>query len=130
MRLADCVSRFTKGLTMEKYLDKTLSVQERAEALTDAMTVEEQMSQLRFDAPAVERLGIPEYNWWNEGIHGLARSGIATVWMPLGSQEETRSLFHGLSLVLFPTATCSSQRALGESKREVRALLRCIPWRK
>ena len=36
----------------------------------DAMTVEEQMSQLRFDAPAVERLGIPEYNWWNEGIHG------------------------------------------------------------
>ena len=64
---------------MEKYLDKTLSVQERAEALTDAMTVEEQMSQLRFDAPAVERLGIPEYNWWNEGIHGLARSGIATV---------------------------------------------------
>ena len=64
---------------MEKYLDTTLSVQERAEALTDAMTVEEQMSQLRFDAPAVERLGIPEYNWWNEGIHGLARSGIATV---------------------------------------------------
>ncbi|MCR5807256.1 MAG: glycoside hydrolase family 3 C-terminal domain-containing protein, partial [Oscillospiraceae bacterium] len=64
---------------MEKYLDTTLSAQERAEALTDAMTVEEQMSQLRFDAPAVERLGIPEYNWWNEGIHGLARSGIATV---------------------------------------------------
>ena len=77
--MADSVSRFTKGLTMEKYLDTTLSVQERAEALTDAMTVEEQMSQLRFDAPAVERLGIPEYNWWNEGIHGLARSGIATV---------------------------------------------------
>ena len=43
---------------MEKYLDTTLSAQERAEALTDAMTVEEQMSQLRFDAPAVERLGI------------------------------------------------------------------------
>ncbi len=39
--MADSVSRFTKGLTMEKYLDTTLSAQERAEALTDAMTVEE-----------------------------------------------------------------------------------------
>ncbi|MCR5167397.1 MAG: glycoside hydrolase family 3 protein, partial [Oscillospiraceae bacterium] len=64
---------------MEKYLDESLSVQERAEALTDAMTVEEQASQLRYDAPAVERLGIPSYNWWNEGIHGLARSGVATM---------------------------------------------------
>ena len=70
---------FRKGCTMEKYLDETLSVQERAEALTDAMTTEEQASQLRYDAPAVERLGIPAYNWWNEGLHGLARSGIATM---------------------------------------------------
>ncbi|MBP1545959.1 MAG: glycoside hydrolase family 3 C-terminal domain-containing protein [Oscillospiraceae bacterium] len=64
---------------MEKYLDKTLSSQERAEALTDAMTTEEQASQLRYDAPAVERLGIPAYNWWNEGLHGAARSGTATM---------------------------------------------------
>ena len=64
---------------MEKYLDETLSIQERAEALTDAMTTEEQASQLRYDAPAVERLGLPAYNWWNEGLHGLARSGISTM---------------------------------------------------
>lgn len=64
---------------MEKYLDETLSIEERAVALTDAMTVEEQASQLRYDAPAVERLGIPAYNWWNEGLHGLARSGVATM---------------------------------------------------
>ena len=64
---------------MEKYLDESLSILERAEALTDAMTVEEQASQLRYDAPAVERLGIPAYNWWNEGLHGLARSGISTM---------------------------------------------------
>lgn len=61
------------------YLDETLSAEERAEALTDAMTVEEQVSQLRYDAFAVDRLGIPSYNWWNEGLHGLARSGISTV---------------------------------------------------
>lgn len=64
---------------MEKYLDETLSIQERAEALTDAMTTDEQASQLRYDAPAVKRLGIPAYNWWNEGLHGLARSGTATM---------------------------------------------------
>ncbi len=64
---------------MEKYRDKSLSVLERAIALTDAMTTAEQASQLRYDAPAVERLGIPAYNWWNEGIHGLARSGVATL---------------------------------------------------
>ena len=64
---------------MKKYLDESLSAEERAEALTDEMTTEEQASQLRYDAPAIERLGIPAYNWWNEGIHGLARSGVATM---------------------------------------------------
>ncbi len=64
---------------LEKAGDESLSAQERAEALVSAMTVEEQASQLRYDAPAIERLGIPAYNWWNEGLHGLARSGIATM---------------------------------------------------
>lgn len=64
---------------MEKFLDESISIQERAEALTDAMTTEEQATQLRYDAPAVERLGIPAYNWWNEALHGLARSGTATM---------------------------------------------------
>ncbi len=64
---------------MKKYLDQSLSPLERAEALTDEMTVEEQASQLRYDAPSIPRLGIPAYNWWNEGLHGLARSGVATM---------------------------------------------------
>ncbi len=50
-----------------------------AEELVSKMTLEEKASQLRFDAPAVERLGIPEYNWWNEALHGIARGGTATV---------------------------------------------------
>jgi beta-glucosidase len=49
-----------------------------AEELVGRMTVEEKASQLRFDAPAIERLGIPAYNWWNEALHGLARGGTAT----------------------------------------------------
>lgn len=64
---------------MKKYLDQNLTPMQRAEALVSEMTVEEMAGQLRYDAPAIERLGIPAYNWWNEGLHGLARSGIATV---------------------------------------------------
>ena len=50
----------------------------RAEELVSKMTLEEAASQLRFDAPAIDRLGIPESNWWNEGLHGVARAGTAT----------------------------------------------------
>ncbi|MBQ8787321.1 MAG: glycoside hydrolase family 3 C-terminal domain-containing protein [Oscillospiraceae bacterium] len=64
---------------MEKYMDKTLSAQERAESLTDEMTLEEQASQLKYQADPVPRLGIPAYNWWNEGLHGVARAGTATM---------------------------------------------------
>ncbi len=49
-----------------------------AEELVGRMTTEEKAGQLRFDAPAIERLGVPAYNWWNEGLHGLARGGTAT----------------------------------------------------
>lgn len=51
----------------------------RAEELVNQMTVEEMVSQLRYDAPPIERLGIPAYNWWNEALHGVARAGTATV---------------------------------------------------
>ena len=50
-----------------------------AEALVAKMTVEEKASQLKYDAPAIPRLGIPAYNWWNEALHGVARAGTATV---------------------------------------------------
>lgn len=51
----------------------------RAASLVDMMTLEEKASQLRFDSPAIERLSIPAYNWWNEALHGVARAGQATV---------------------------------------------------
>lgn len=51
----------------------------RAEELVGKMTLEERASQLRYDAPAIKRLGIPAYNWWNEGLHGVARAGQATM---------------------------------------------------
>ncbi len=52
---------------------------QRAKELVSKMTIEEKMAQMRYDAPAIERLGVPAYNWWNECLHGVARQGCATV---------------------------------------------------
>ena len=52
---------------------------EYAKQLVSQMTLEEKMSQMVYQSPAIERLGIPAYNWWNEGLHGLARAGTATM---------------------------------------------------
>ena len=49
----------------------------KARLLVSKMTLQEKMSQLVYGAPAIERLGIPAYNWWNEGLHGVARAGSA-----------------------------------------------------
>ena len=56
-----------------------LEAKMRASALVAQMTVEEKASQLLYNSPAIERLGIREYNWWNEASHGVARAGTATV---------------------------------------------------
>ncbi|MDR0877056.1 MAG: glycoside hydrolase family 3 C-terminal domain-containing protein [Treponema sp.] len=53
--------------------------EERIKELISQMTLEEKVSQLSYTSAAIPRLGIPEYNWWNECLHGVARAGIATV---------------------------------------------------
>ena len=63
---------------MERYLDVSLTPQERAEALADTLTVQQQAEQLKYDAPAIPGV-LPAYNWWNEGLHGVARAGTATM---------------------------------------------------
>ncbi|HEX5057383.1 MAG TPA: glycoside hydrolase family 3 C-terminal domain-containing protein [Gammaproteobacteria bacterium] len=62
----------------EAYLDPGLPVEERVNDLVGRMTLEEKVSQMLDVAPAIDRLGVPEYNWWNEALHGVARSGLAT----------------------------------------------------
>ena len=59
--------------------DQNLPVETRVNDLVSRMTLEEKIGQMQNTAPAINRLGIPAYNWWNECLHGVARNGIATV---------------------------------------------------
>jgi beta-glucosidase len=61
------------------YPDPTRPIEERVNDLVGRMTIDEKISQMGTEAPAIERLGIPQYNWWSEALHGVARAGIATV---------------------------------------------------
>ena len=61
------------------YQNTSLSFEQRAADLVSRMTLEEKVSQMKDVAPGIERLGIPPYQWWNEALHGVARSGLATV---------------------------------------------------
>ena len=70
----------TRGqASLPPYKDPSLPLERRVNDLVSRMTLEEKISQMMNASPAVERLGIPAYDWWNEGLHGVARAGYATV---------------------------------------------------
>ena len=78
------------------YQNPSLSVEESVNDLVGRMTTEEKISQMMNAAPAIERLGIPAYNWWNECLHGVARAGIATVFpqaIGLGATWDQKLIF-------------------------------------
>ena len=88
--LAACSSNTESG-TVENtekdfpWYNPEIAFEERLQLLIDEMTLEEKISQLTYDAAAIERLGVPEYNWWSEALHGVARNGRATVFpQPIG----------------------------------------------
>src|SRR5690606_16209558 len=66
-------------MTDELYKDPAQPIEARVKDLVSRMTLEEKISQMSYGAAAIERLGVPEYNWWNECLHGVGRAGIATV---------------------------------------------------
>jgi beta-glucosidase len=98
-----------------KFQDPALPVDERVDDLISQLTIEEKISQMMNNAPAVERLGIPAYNWWNEALHGVARSpypatsfpqaiGMAATWdtesiyqMAEYVSDEGRAIYHDAS---------------------------------
>jgi beta-glucosidase len=65
--------------SLPPYKNPNLPIETRVNDLVSRMTLEEKVLQMQNAAPAIERLGIPAYDWWNEALHGVARAGYATV---------------------------------------------------
>ena len=76
---APAATQETKPDPRAPYLNPRLPLEQRVDDLVSRMTLEEKVSQMMNAAPAIPRLGIPQYDWWNEALHGVAFSGIATV---------------------------------------------------
>ena len=81
LRKVTYILLFVPSLIFAQYpfQDSNLSTEDRVEDLIGRLSTDEKIDQLMNDAPAIERLGIPKYNWWNESLHGVARAGYATV---------------------------------------------------
>ena len=73
------LSSAAAGAQTLPYQNQSLSFDARVSDLVSRMTLEEKVQQMKDVAPSIPRLGVPEYNWWNEALHGVARSGLATV---------------------------------------------------
>ena len=98
-----------------EYLNESLSFEERVNDLVSRMTLEEKIEQMRYDAPANERLGIPAYNWWNECLHGVARTGKATVFPQAIGLAATWD-----KALIFDIATIISDEARGKYHEYIR----------
>jgi beta-glucosidase len=103
------------------YQDTALSIEERVNDLVSRMTLEEKVSQMIFDAPAIERLGVPQYNWWNECLHGVARAGIATVFpqaIGLAATWNT-DLMHQVATTISDEARAKHHEAIRRGLHEI-----------
>ena len=103
------------------YLNSLQPVGKRVADLVSRMTLAEKLSQLRSEASAIERLGIPQYNWWNEALHGVARAGLATVFpqvIGLASTWNT-ALLQRIGTVIADEARAKHHEAARNGVREI-----------
>ncbi len=96
------------------YLNPDLPAEHRAADIVSRMTLEEKVLQMQNSAPAIERLGVPAYDWWNEALHGVARAGNATVFpqaIGLAAMWDT-PLMHRIAEVISTEARAKYNEAI------------------
>ena len=103
------------------FQDPTLTFEERVDDLVSRMTLEEKVSQMVYEAAAIERLGVPEYNWWNECLHGVARMGKATVFPQAIGMAATfdKNLMFDISTTISDEARAKYNRFQSQGKRGI-----------
>ena len=96
------------------FQNPSLPIAQRVNDLIGRMTLKEKASQMRHEAPAIPRLDIPAYDWWSEGLHGIARSGYATVFPQAIGMAATwdPTLMHRVSSVIGEEARAKNNEAL------------------
>ncbi len=103
------------------YGDPSAPMEKRAGDLLSRMTLEEKVSQLMNDSPAIERLDVPAYNWWNECLHGVARAGRATVFpeaIGLAATWDTSLMFR-VATAISDEARAKHQEFIRRGKRNI-----------
>lgn len=103
------------------YWNTNLPIDVRVDDLVRRMTLEEKVSQMQNDAVGIPRLGIPAYNWWNEGLHGVARSGYATVFpqaIGLAATWDT-ALIHNIAETISTEARAKYNKAIAEDNHSI-----------
>ena len=103
------------------YKEPSSPIEERVADLVSRMTLEEKVLQMVFDAPAIERLGVPKYNWWNECLHGVGRAGVATVFpQAIGlAASWNPDLLHQIATVTSDEARAKHHEAARRGIREM-----------
>jgi len=103
------------------YQDSKLSFEQRSEDLLSRLTLQEKVNLMRYDSPAIDRLGIPAMNWWNECLHGVARSGLATVFpqaIGMGAMWDTSEMFN-IANAISDEARAKHQEYVSRGKRGI-----------
>jgi len=103
------------------FMNPGLPLSERVNDLVSRLTLEEKIAQMQHTAPAIERLGIPQYNWWNECLHGVARNGIATVFPQAIGMAATfnPALIHQEADVISTEARAKYYEAVSKGSHEI-----------
>ena len=103
------------------YQDWHLQTQQRVDDLVSRMTVDEKVAQLVNDAPSIPRLGVPAYDYWNEGLHGVARAGYATLFPQAIGMAATwdAPLIGRIATVISPEARAKNNDALAHDNHRI-----------
>ena len=109
------------GAQLFPFMNPALPVDQRVDDLIGRMTLEEKVSQMRDHAPAIPRLGIPKYDWWNEGLHGVAFAGYATNFPQVIGMAATwdSNLVHRMGETISTEARAKYNQAMREDHREM-----------